>query len=68
MKEIIIKVDGMMCKGCENRIQNSLKNVDGIENVIANHKTGEVKITLQNELNECIIKEKIEDIGFKVVN
>ena len=26
MKEIILNVEGMACEGCENRIQNSLKN------------------------------------------
>ena len=30
MKEIILNVEGMACEGCENRIQNSLKNIEGI--------------------------------------
>ena len=35
MKETIIKVKGMVCNGCENRVQNALKTIDGIEEVIA---------------------------------
>ena len=66
MKEIIIKVDGMVCNGCENRVQNALKNIDGIENVIADHTTGTVTVTSKNEVEESVIKEKIEDIGFEV--
>ena len=28
MKEINLKVEGMMCTGCENRIQNAVKNMN----------------------------------------
>lgn len=66
MKETIIKVQGMACGGCENRIQNALKNVEGIENVVANHKEGTVTITA-NEIDINSIKEKIEDLGFIVL-
>ena len=67
MKEIIIKVEGMMCEGCENRIQNSLKSIEGIEKVVANHKEGLVTIVGEN-VNIDKVKEKIEDIGFGVGN
>lgn len=66
MKETIIKVQGMVCGGCENRIQNALKNVEGIENVVANHKEGTVIVTA-NETLINDIKEKIEDLGFIVL-
>ena len=66
MKELILKVEGMVCNGCENRVQNALKNIDGIENVIADHTTGTVTVTSKIEVEENVIKEKIEDIGFEV--
>lgn len=66
MKETIIKVEGMVCNGCENRVQNALKNIDGVENVVADHTTGIVTVTSKNEVAESVIKEKIEDIGFEV--
>lgn len=66
MKEIIIKVNGMVCNGCENRVQNALKTIEGVEDVKANYKNGIVKITLKNEVEEKTIKEKVEDIGFEV--
>lgn len=66
MKETIIKVKGMMCNGCENRVQNALKTIEGIEAVEANHTAGTVKITLNKEVPEAVIKEKIEDIGHEV--
>ena len=66
MKETIIKVEGMVCNGCENRVQNALKNIDGVENVVADHTTGTVTVTSKNEVEESVMKEKIEDIGFEV--
>ena len=67
MKEIVLKVNGMVCEGCENRVQNALKTIDGVENVVANHNTGIVTITSKDEISESVVKEKIEDIGFEVV-
>ncbi len=66
MKELVIKVEGMVCGGCENRVQNALKTLDGIESVIANYKKGIVKLKINEKIKEEIIKEKIEDLGFTV--
>ena len=66
MKETIIKVEGMVCNGCENRVQNALKNIDGVENVVADYTTGIVKVTSKSEVPENVMKEKIENIGFEV--
>ncbi len=66
MKELIIKVEGMVCNGCENRVQNALKTIEGVESVVASHINKTVKVTVKNEVTENVIKEKIEDIGFKV--
>lgn len=66
MKETVINVDGMVCNGCENRVINALKTIEGIEKVVADHTSGKVTVTSNGEISENIIKEKIEDIGFNV--
>lgn len=66
MKEIIIKVEGMVCNGCENRVQNALKTIKGVENVVANYKNGTVTVTSNDEVEKDVLEEKIEDIGFEV--
>ena len=66
MKEIVLKVKGMACGGCENRIQNAIKNMEGIEKVVASHKEGTVTI-ITDEIDINVIKEKIEDLGFDVL-
>lgn len=66
MKETIIKVEGMVCGGCENRVQNALKVIEGVENVIADHTNGIVTVTAKEEVSINTIKETIEDLGFEV--
>lgn len=67
MKEICLKVEGMMCSGCENRVQNALKSIEGVENVVADHTVKLVKVTLQDNIDENTIKECIEELGFEVI-
>ncbi len=66
MKELIINVEGMVCGGCENRVNNVVSQIEGVEKVVANHEDGIVTITLNKEVSIDVIKQKIEDIGFKV--
>ena len=66
MSELKINVKGMMCTGCENRIKNAIGESKGIKSVDANHKTGQVVINSDNEVNIEEIKSVIEDIGFEV--
>ena len=66
MNTIIIKVKGMVCNGCENRIQNVLKTIDGVKEVIADYKQEIVTIKTNTELDKNVIYEKIEDLGFEV--
>lgn len=67
MKEIILNVDGMMCSGCENRIQNVLKTIGSVKEVKASHEEKKVVVTLKQEVEESVIKEKIKDLGFEVI-
>ena len=66
MKETIINVKGMVCNGCENRVKNALKTIDGVEEVEANYTNGIVKVKSKDEVEESTLKDKIEDIGFEV--
>lgn len=66
MKEMELKVEGMHCTGCENRIKNSLKLINGVKEVEANHEKGTVKVIVENEEIIGSIKEEIIDLGFDV--
>jgi len=63
--ENIINVEGMMCSGCENRIQNAVKSMPNVIDVIASYTDGTVKVT--GDINIEQVKEKINDLGFEVI-
>ena len=66
MKEMIIKVSGMVCGGCENRVKNAVKSIEGVEDVTADHTSGVVTIKANEDVLEEKVKERIEDIGSAV--
>lgn len=66
MNEINLNVEGMMCGGCEKRIENALGDIKGVKNVKANHEEGTVKIESKKEIDMDVVKGKIENLGFKV--
>lgn len=66
MKTVNLKVSGMVCHGCENRIINALKNLNGVNDVSASFESGTVTVSASDEIKENIIKETVEDLGFDV--
>ena len=67
MNEFNLKIKGMMCSGCENRVKNALENIEGIEKVTANHVTGDVNVICNDKITKNFIEETIEDIGYEIV-
>ena len=67
MRETVIKIKGMVCSGCENRVKNVLKELRGVKEVEADHNKGEVKVISSDRLDKEIIEKRIEDLGFEFV-
>ena len=65
-KDIVktICIEGMHCEGCVNRVKNVLSSVKDIKNYQVD--LGKVEITLKKNMELNIIKEKNENLGFKV--
>ena len=59
----------MSCTGCENRVENILKNIENVESVNANYNTGIVEIETNNikDLDIDMIKETLEDLGYDIL-
>lgn len=64
--EYKLKINGMKCEGCVNRINNVLSTVKGIEsfNVSLENKTLTIKVKKEKTLDEVITK--IKNLGFEV--
>jgi copper chaperone CopZ len=66
MKEIKLKIEGMHCAGCSNRLEKILNNVDGVESakVSLEEKSADIKYN-EEEVELNTILQEIEDAGFK---
>ena len=67
--KIEIRISGMSCTGCENRVENVLKNIENVESVNANYNTGIVEIETNDikNLDINVIKETLEDLGYDIL-
>ena len=66
MREIKLKIEGMHCAGCSNRLEKILNDVDGVESakVSLEEKSADIKYNEEEvELNKIL--QEIEDAGFK---
>lgn len=60
--KVILTVDGMVCQGCESRIENTLNNLEGVW-AKANASTKEVTVLMKNKIDEKTLKKTVNTIG-----
>lgn len=65
MERYEFQVEGMSCTGCEERVTNAVKRVEGVQRVNADHETGTVEITA-NEDTKDAVRTSIHDAGYDV--
>ena len=64
MKKVILKVEGMKCEGCKNRLQNYLNSKEGV-NAQVDLENKEAVIEYDDKLEIKDLEDYIDDIGFK---
>ena len=64
--KVELKIDGMKCEGCVNRIHNVLSQIKGVTSyhVSLENKNATIEIKKEKVLDEVI--HKIESLGFTV--
>jgi len=63
MTEKIFLVEGMTCKHCKVRVENSIKGIPGVEEVEADNFTGQVCVT-GSKINDEMVKSAVEKAGY----
>ncbi len=66
-KEAIISIGGMSCAGCAKGIEKELIKNSGVEKVEVNFATEKAKIIYNDNIRLSNIKNKIEEMGFKIL-
>ena len=64
----IIKIEGMSCEHCANKVKNTLMNIDGVKGIKVNLSKKEAIISSDNKLNKDIIKKLIENLDYKLID
>lgn len=64
-----LQVEGMTCMGCEQRVGTALRRVDGVRDVDADHRTGQVQVRFApNTTGPDAVVERITLAGYAVRN
>lgn len=63
-----IRIEGMMCEHCQNRVKNALLNIDGINEVSVSLVDKCATITCSKNIDNKIIEKAIIDAGYKINN
>lgn len=67
MNKLELKVEGMVCTGCENRLKNAILQMKNVKNVEASFLEKKVIVEFVKNIDKSEIIEKIKDLGFKVI-
>lgn len=63
-QKMTLRVEGMMCGHCENRVKGALEKIPGIEEAHADHSKGEVQIICSQVPDEQAIEAAISQAGY----
>lgn len=61
-----IKIDGMHCEQCRNRVMRCMNEIDGVVSKV-NLRKKEAVIFYEEEVDDEIIRQAIENIGYEVL-
>lgn len=68
-KELIIPIKGMTCAACVNRVEKSIKSLDGIKRVSVNLATEKASVVFdESVLNLDQIKKVVKDAGYEALD
>lgn len=65
--EKTLKIEGMMCGHCEMHVKKALEALDGVTNAEVSHKAGTAVVTMEKEITNDVLKQAVEDQGYKVI-
>ena len=63
-----IFINGMSCGHCSKRVEEALKSVNGVKSVKVSLEDKKADIILKNDVDNEILNNAVEDVGFEVVN
>lgn len=66
MKNIELKIEGMKCEGCVNRIKNALSTMKGIDSFDLSLENKKLTLSVKKEKTIDEVIKKIEALSFGI--
>lgn len=66
MKQIVLKIDGMMCGMCEAHVNDAIRQNFTVKKVTSSHKTGETVILTEEDINAEDLENVIKQTGYEL--
>ena len=66
-KKLTVKIDGMQCVNCRNRVEKALDGLDGVVAKV-DLETKTASVSLYQDVDPELIKSTIENLDFKVIS
>ncbi|MBR6561980.1 MAG: heavy metal translocating P-type ATPase [Oscillospiraceae bacterium] len=63
-----MKIEGMMCGHCENRVRKVLEALPQVESALVSHEKGEAVVTLLENVDNEVLKQTVEAQDYKVLS
>lgn len=68
MKMVVtIKIEGMMCNGCSDRVRKALEALPEVKSAIVSHEAGTAVVTTNTDVDIAVLNNAVLDQGFDVV-
>lgn len=61
-----LNINGMSCMHCVKRVQNALKEIDGVTEAAVDLEGKSAVVTSEKEVSDQVLKDTVEDAGYDV--
>jgi Cu2+-exporting ATPase len=63
-----MRIEGIMCPHCENRIRTALMAVDGVSDAVVIHSLGTATLSLSKEVDNAVLEGAVSEAGYKTLS
>ena len=68
MKQVVMKIEGMMCEHCEARVKKCLEKLPEVKEAEVRFKEGTAKVTLETDIDADVLKKTVEEQDYEVIS
>lgn len=65
-ERIVLQVQGMTCGGCEQRLANAVRRLEGVRGASADHAAGVLEVDLDARADQGAVAARVAEAGYTV--